>query len=103
MFKYHQSIADWVRKLLLESPAESWQTIPTAEEAATDVHVVGDDGSEDRLDPELAIGPEEIVAAAILSMWISERDKACEIASVAFKWARGWIKVSRNAPGYVLT
>ena len=49
---------------------------------------------EDEIERELGIGPEEIVATAMLSLWISERGFAVELGRTAFKWARGWINVS---------
>lgn len=86
---YRGALYGAVKTLLLESPAESWQRLGTAVNKNPD----GING-EDELDPELGIGPEEIVGAAMLSMWIGGRNDAMWIADVAFKWARGWIRVS---------
>jgi hypothetical protein len=85
---YRGALYGAVKTLLLESPAESWQRLSTAVNKNPD----GING-EDELDPELGIGPEEIVAAAVLSMWIAGKNDAMWIADVAFKWARGWIRV----------
>lgn len=74
---------------LLGSPAESWQNIVTSQlERNTDE-------TRDVLDPELGIGPEEIVGACILAMYMYEDNPGdrARIAGEAFKWARGWIKV----------
>lgn len=83
---YHSILADEVKELLMKSPAESWQSL---QDAAQDTDSQGDD----RLDPELGIGPEEIVAACVLSIWMSERPEASTIATSAFNWARGWINI----------
>lgn len=75
---------------LLRSPAESWQNIATSQlEHNTDE-------KNDVLDPELGIGPEEIVGACILATYMYEDNigERAQIADMAFKWARGWIKVS---------
>lgn len=49
---------------------------------------------EDDIDPEMGIGPEEIVATAMLSLWMSEKDDSAAFARMAFRYARGWIRVS---------
>lgn len=80
-----EPLEEAVKGLLLDSPSESWQSIKANENNR--------DGQDDELDPELGIGPEEIIGAAVLSMWISDRGNASWIAASAFRWARGWIKV----------
>jgi hypothetical protein len=87
----HAPIAEVVHELLLKNPAESWQSLDMAKSnseqpASLDV---------DRLDPELGIGPEEIIAATVVSLFMSDREQAAKIAESAFRWARGWIKASR--------
>jgi hypothetical protein len=90
-FHYHLPLADAALKLLLESPAGSWLTVIAVDNAVADgTKVLG----EDELDCELAIGPEEIVAAAMLSLWMSDQVAAVSIARTAFQYARGWIKAS---------
>lgn len=91
LFHYHAPLADAALRLLLESPAGSWRTIDNVQEAVAEGSLIL---GEDALDPELGIGPEEIVAAAMLSLWMSERDAAPGFARMAFRYARGWIKVS---------
>lgn len=87
----HTTLGKEVTHLLLTSPAESWQDISTSNLTAAD------DG-EDALDPELGIGPEEIVGACILAtFWSDQPSHGVVIASHAFRWARGWIKVSSHA------
>ncbi|EIW72567.1 hypothetical protein TREMEDRAFT_58737 [Tremella mesenterica DSM 1558] len=95
LFQYHTNLADEVKDLLLKSPAESWQDLASATK-------VIDDKDEDQLDPELGIGPEEIVAACVLATWMSERPEAATIAASAFKWARGWIKLLNGSPRYTI-
>ena len=57
---------------------------------------------EDTLDPELGIGPEEIVGACILAMyWRNTPEEAASIAAYAFTWARGWIKAGNNSLGAI--
>ena len=83
----HGPLRNEVTSLLLTSPAGSWQDLSTAKTL---------DGGEDALDPELGIGPEEIVAACILAtFWSDSPGDGVVIASHAFRWARGWIKVGR--------
>jgi hypothetical protein len=48
---------------------------------------------EDDIDPEMGIGPEEIVATAMLSLWMSEKNDSSAFARMAFRYARGWIRV----------
>jgi hypothetical protein len=79
-----------VNTLLLNSPADSF--------IGTLASPLGGNGSRDEgdadeeLDPELGIGPEEIVGACALAMYTSDREIAATIAASAFRWARGWIK-----------
>jgi hypothetical protein len=48
----------------------------------------------EKWDPELGLGPEEIVAVCVLAAFISEREEAAAMARVAFKWVKGWVQVS---------
>lgn len=86
----HQKLADHVVDLLQNSPAESWQDFTSSR---NDGRLSDED---DILDPELGIGPEEIVGACILASYMGESHNAerSTIAAAAFKWARGWVKVS---------
>ena len=92
-----------VHSLLVTSPAGSWKVTGAAETenimlAATSPTEI----EEDTLDPELGIGPEEIVGACILAMyWRNTPEEAASIAAYAFTWARGWIKVSNNFTGAI--
>ncbi|ORY34264.1 hypothetical protein BCR39DRAFT_517307 [Naematelia encephala] len=106
-----------VTKLLLKSPAESWQDISVRERIllrATadsnepqDASTLDDIGAgepetgipqdADHLDPELGIGPEEIVGACALATFKTDRQAAGVVATHAFRWARGWVKVLRRA------
>lgn len=52
------------------------------------------DDADDELDPELGIGLEEIVAACCLAMFRTNTAAARLINRHAFRWARGWVKVS---------
>lgn len=86
---YIAPLTSHVEDLLHHSPAESWQDISTSRlERNTD-------DTQDVLDPELGIGPEEIVAACILASFMRDDQipHRLHIAECAFKWARGWIKV----------
>jgi hypothetical protein len=79
----------YVVELLHRSPAESWQNLALSKaEQNTDETI-------DKLDPELGIGPEEIVGACILAAYMRTDDFSdmSAIAEAAFTWARGWIKV----------
>lgn len=92
--------------MLMHSPAESWQTFESSKEKGPN----GQEGSnktiddvrlgpalemvDDTWDPELGIGPEEIVAVCALASFISQREEAKMIATYAFTWAKGWTKVS---------
>jgi hypothetical protein len=85
----HESLKSHVVQLLKNSPAESWQNFEMSRaEENTDETV-------DKLDPELGIGPEEIVGACILASYMrtDELGSMSTIAEMAFTWARGWIKV----------
>ncbi|KAL7419289.1 hypothetical protein Q5752_006126 [Cryptotrichosporon argae] len=55
-------------------------------------------GFDSDLNPELGIGPEEIFAAYVLSIYSDDRTIARDVAAQAFKWARGWNKF-RKAKG----
>lgn len=79
-----------VNQLLVNSPADSF--ISTLESPFGGGSGVKDEDGEEELDPELGIGPEEIVGACILATFMTDRANAATIASSAFKWARGWIK-----------
>lgn len=94
LFHYHASLAEAVKKLLMESPAGSWRSIDNVQEALVEGSLIL---GEDEIDPELGIGPEEIVAAAMLSLWMSDKALGAEFAATAFRYARGWIKVSQLA------
>lgn len=98
--------------MMIKSPAESWMSFtdykpaPTSVGLAVDVkgeQVLGHAVSalsaitaDDKWEPELGIGPEEIVAACLLAAFISERDQAKIIAVCAFTWVKGWTKVRRT-------
>lgn len=93
---YCDPLAGYVTVLLRDSPAESWQNIAQSRESRNT------DDANDVLDPELGIGPEEIVGACILATYgpkLEQGDRA-NIAESAFKWARGWIKVSPGQRRY---
>lgn len=83
-------LAREVTQLLINSPADSF--ISTLDPSFGGGSRTKDEDGEEELDPELGIGPEEIVGACILATFMTERDQAATIASSAFKWARGWIK-----------
>ncbi len=88
----HGPLRDEVTQLLISSPAGSWQNLVGAKAALDSPHP---ELGEDALDPELGIGPEEIVGACILAtFWSGASKDGVVIASHAFRWARGWIKVS---------
>lgn len=83
-------LAREVTQLLVNSPADSFiSTLDTPFGGGTGAK---DEDGEEELDPELGIGPEEIIGACILATFMTEREQAATIASSAFKWARGWIK-----------
>lgn len=88
--QYYSPLQNYVEMLVHTSPAESWQNI------ATSLLEHNTDDTRDVLDPELGIGPEEIVAACILASYMPEgqAQQRAYIAESAFKWARGWIKAS---------
>jgi hypothetical protein len=90
MYPHHNDLKSYVAKLLRNSPAESWQDLESSKA------VCNTDETIDKLDPELGIGPEEIVGACILASYMrsDELDNRSTIAEMAFTWARGWIKVS---------
>lgn len=90
-YSHHDRLQEYVVKLLKNSPAESWQNFETSKaDHNTDETI-------DKLDPELGIGPEEIVGACIVAAYMrtDDLDNMSTIAEMAFTWARGWIKVSR--------
>ena len=97
LYAYHGPLVDDVLNMLLNSPAESWQTFQGSREtrAATQEQALGHAFvGEDDWDPELGIGPEEIVAACALATFIAQREQARHIAEYAFMWARGWASVN---------
>lgn len=95
----HQRLAKDVLTEIARSPARSWITFDALKQAKSD-HTSNntDNGGDDEwLNPEFGIGPEEIVGTCILAsyMGVQFNDTSRErIAASAFKWARGWIKVS---------
>lgn len=87
----HQAVlGNEVNQLLLNSPADSF--ISTLESPFNGGTGLKDEDGEEELDPELGIGPEEIVGACVLATFTTDRESASTIAASAFKWARGWIK-----------
>ncbi|TXT08708.1 hypothetical protein VHUM_02836 [Vanrija humicola] len=90
MHEHRPTLAREVTQLLVNSPADSF--ISTLDQPFGGASGNKDDDGEEELDPELGIGPEEIVGACILATFMTEREQAATIASSAFKWARGWIK-----------
>jgi hypothetical protein len=88
--EHRPTLAREVTQLLVNSPADSF--ISTLDPPFGSGSGPKDEDGEEELDPELGIGPEEIVGACILATFMTERDQAATIASSAFKWARGWIK-----------
>jgi len=85
-------LAREIEDLLINSPSDSF--VSTSNKTFGGGAEIGnDDYEDDELDPETGIGPEEIVGACILATFMNEREQAVNIASSAFKWARGWIKV----------
>jgi hypothetical protein len=95
----HHALADAVIKMMVTSPAESWQTFANSKKARQqDEQVLGHAlaSSDMDWDPELGIGPEEIVAVCALATFISQREQAKTIAMFAFSWARGWTAVSEE-------
>ena len=87
---HNQQIVLHVEHLLKTSPAGSWTTF---EASRGDGKLVE---AEDKLDPELGIGPEEIVGASILTMFTHDAHTRQIFADYAFRWARGWINVCRQ-------
>lgn len=84
-----------VLDMIESSPAESWLTFASAKAVAIEPPAVK--MGEDALDPELGIGPEEIVGASILAtFWSGSPGQCIHIARCAFRWARGWIKVGAS-------
>lgn len=97
-----------ITSLMISSPAESWQNFQESHQARLDAQAgqaekTMQDTDEDALDPELGIGPEEIVAACVLATSLSDRRESLWMAQSAFKWARGWIKVFGSASGNMRT
>lgn len=86
---YRGPLIDEVQTLLGSSPAESWQTFEGDQSKG-----FGDIEADDPLDAEFGLGPEEIVAACVLATYMTDRREGALIARFAFRWARGWIKVS---------
>lgn len=86
---YRGPLIDEVQALLASSPAESWQTFEGDQSKG-----FGDIEADDPLDAEFGLGPEEIVAACVLATYMTDRREGALIARFAFRWARGWIKVS---------
>ena len=84
-------LRDEVRQMLVDYPAKSWLSISKAPRDPGTGQI-----DEDYLNPEIGIGPEEIVGACILAAFWSEGQgtAAADAGHYAFKWARGWIKVS---------
>jgi hypothetical protein len=107
--QYHTRLAEETTDMMIKSPAESWMSFPGYKPSPTGVsHPVEVKGeqvlghavsalsaitADHSWEPELGIGPEEIVAACMLAAFISERDQAKIIAVCAFTWAKGWTKV----------
>ncbi|KLT44329.1 hypothetical protein CC85DRAFT_283571 [Cutaneotrichosporon oleaginosum] len=91
MHELQHTLRSQVNQLLLNSPADSF--ISTFDVQLNGSGGTRDEGDgEDELDPELGIGPEEIVGACVLAMFTVDRDSASAIAANAFRWARGWIR-----------
>ncbi|WWD17687.1 hypothetical protein CI109_102128 [Kwoniella shandongensis] len=91
--RYHGALIEEVLLLLKTSPAESWQRFEGSYTAD-----FGDVDSDEPLDAEFGLGPEEIVAACVLATWMTEREEAAMIARSAFRWARGWIRLLSSTP-----
>ena len=47
-------------------------------------------------DPELGIGPEEVVAVSYLALFIDDRIRGPNIARLSRRWVEGFITVSRS-------
>lgn len=86
--KHQEQLVLHVEHVMKTSPAGSWTTFDASREDGKLVE------KEDRLDPELGIGPEEIVGASVLAMHTYHAHTRTIFATSAFRWARGWIKVS---------
>ncbi|WWD22221.1 hypothetical protein CI109_106712 [Kwoniella shandongensis] len=56
------------------------------------------DAAADNWDPELGIGPEEVVAATVLALYSEDVTLAGRLARCAFDWARGLMEWTTNAP-----
>lgn len=104
LYPFHSPLADAVLQMMVTSPAESWQTFQgSRKDRDEQICSVGDalrrETAEDALDwdPELGIGPEEIIGVCALSSFMSERDHAKTISVHAFSWAKGWANVSHRA------
>ena len=97
LFNYHAALAEAVLTMLLTSPAESWQTIQGSRAVAQDQLLGHALDSEESWDPELGIGPEEIVAGCVLASFISQREEAQFISLRAFNWAKGWCQVCNRS------
>jgi hypothetical protein len=83
------ALKEYVVGLLHAGPAGSWQDLQSSRaELRTDESI-------DKLDPELGIGPEEIVGACVLAAYLRTEnlEEMRKIADTAFSWTRGWIKV----------
>lgn len=53
--------------------------------------------NETQLDPELGIGVDEIVAAAVLALYTSEPTHAIQLARMAMQWCQGWMKIGSSS------
>jgi hypothetical protein len=84
---YNRLIKHEIYDVLIHSPASSFYSSEAAPYNAQD------NDSDDPLDPELGIGPEEIVGILILAMFVEDRNEARTLASSAFRWARSWMDV----------
>ena len=94
--QYFVALKQEVERLLESSPGDSLFT----QERPIRRPVLDD---EDDIDRELGIGPEEIIAACILTTFSSEVAETHHTASLAFHWARGWTKVQSNMPALSAT
>jgi hypothetical protein len=85
--EYNRLLTHEIYNVLIHSPASSFYSNKTAPYNALD------NENDDPLDPELGIGPEEIVGIVILAMFVEDRSEASTLASSAFRWARSWMEV----------
>lgn len=85
-----RALALEISDLLARSPADSlfWQI---AQNGKSPDETLRND--EDEIDLEMGIGPEEVLGACILSSFSEDPSRATELGLLAFRWARGWIKV----------